>query len=185
MGLFLYNNNMKLIFLYGPPAVGKLTIGKELEKKLGYKLLYNHMIINIVDNLFSFHNSSRRKLTREFGLRILEEAIENDLDLIITAGTAGSTTLFDYFTQLIKLVESKGGQVYMVHLTADAQSLLHRVEDEFRKQHGKNFGKKEMREMLEKYDNLFDKHPAKEHLTIDTSQFSPEQAAKQLLIITI
>ena len=29
---------MKLIFLYGPPAVGKLTVAKILQQKIGYKL---------------------------------------------------------------------------------------------------------------------------------------------------
>jgi shikimate kinase len=172
---------MKLIFLYGPPAVGKLTIGKELEKRLGYKLLHNHMIINLFDSLFPFHNHSRKTLTREFRLRIIEEAIANDLDLITTAGTAGSPTLFDYFTQLIELVESRGGQVFMVHLTADDETLVHRVESNFRREHGKHFGKEEMREMLEKYDILFAKHPYKDHLTIDTREMSPQKAAEKII----
>lgn len=172
---------MKLVFLYGPPAVGKLTVAQELHNKLGYKLLYNHMIINLIDNLFPFHNPSRRKLTREFRIRIIEEAIENNLNLIVTAGTAGSPTLFDYFAELIQLVESKGGQVYMVHLTADNETLLERVEDDFRKQHGKNFGKKEMQELISKYTILFDKFSKKEHITIDTRKYSPQESAEKII----
>ena len=172
---------MKLIFLYGPPAVGKLTIAKELHNKLGYKLLYNHMIINILDELFPFHNPSRRILTREFRLRIIEEAIKNDLDLIITAGTAGSSTLFAYFSELITMVEPKGSHVYMVHLTADKETLLQRVEDDFRKKHGKNFGKKETNDMLDRYTILFDKYSDKNHLTIDTRKHTPEQAADSII----
>jgi deoxyadenosine/deoxycytidine kinase len=172
---------MKIVFLYGPPAVGKLTVAKELHTKLGYKLLYNHMIINLLDDLFPFHNPSRRKLTREFRIRIIEEAIENDLNLIITAGTAGSPTLFHYFAELIDLVESKGGQVYMVHLTADRETLLERVDDDFRKQHGKNFGKKEMQELLDKYTTLFDKFLKKEHMTIDTRHYTPKETADKII----
>ena len=172
---------MNLIFLYGPPAVGKLTIAKELEKQLGYKLLHNHMIINILDDLFPFPGETQRTLTREFRLRIIEEAIKENLDLIATAGTAGSPTLFDYFTKLIQTVESHGGNFYMVHLTADKKTLLQRVEDDFRKQHGKNFGKQEMNDMLKQYDILFDKHSHKEHLTIDTRKFTPHEAAKEII----
>lgn len=139
------------------------------------------MIINLMDSLFPYENPSRSKLTREFRLRIIEEAAKNDFDLIITAGTAGSPTLFDYFSELIENVESKGGQVYLVHVTADNETLLERVEDEFRKQHGKNFGKKEMREMLDTYTILFDKYPKKEHLTIDTRNVSPKDAAEKVI----
>jgi tRNA uridine 5-carbamoylmethylation protein Kti12 len=32
---------MKLIFLYGPPAVGKLTVAQELVTLTGYKLFHN------------------------------------------------------------------------------------------------------------------------------------------------
>jgi deoxyadenosine/deoxycytidine kinase len=172
---------MRLLFLYGPPAVGKLTVAKELQEKLGYKLLYNHMIINIVDDLFPFHHPSRRILTREFRFRIIEEALKNDLNLIITAGTAGSHSLFAYFSQLVDLVEKNGGEVHMVHLTADHETLLQRVEDEFRKKHGKNFGKKEMQETLGKYTNLFDKFPHKEHITLDTRKLTPEEAASRII----
>ena len=47
---------MHVVFLYGPPAVGKLTIAQELQKKLGYKLLHNHLLISVFDNIFDFHD---------------------------------------------------------------------------------------------------------------------------------
>jgi tRNA A37 N6-isopentenylltransferase MiaA len=33
---------MELLFIYGPAAVGKLTIGRELAKLTGYRLFHNH-----------------------------------------------------------------------------------------------------------------------------------------------
>ncbi|CAN5226302.1 AAA family ATPase [soil metagenome] len=172
---------MHVIFLYGPPAVGKLTIALELQKKLGYKLLHNHLIIDLFDHLFDFHNPSRRVLTREFRMRIVEEAIKNNIDLIITSGSAGSPTLFDYYKDLIELIEKAGGELSMVHLTADPDTLLSRVDDEFRKEHGKKFGQKEMHEILAQPKYVFDKYPDLEHQTIDTSKFQPDQAAQQII----
>ncbi len=34
---------MQLVFLYGPPGVGKLTVGNALSALTGYKLFHNHL----------------------------------------------------------------------------------------------------------------------------------------------
>lgn len=34
---------MRLIFIYGLPATGKLTVAQELAKRTGYKLFHNHL----------------------------------------------------------------------------------------------------------------------------------------------
>ena len=38
----------KFIQILGPQAVGKMTVGQELAKITNYKLLYNHMTIEMV-----------------------------------------------------------------------------------------------------------------------------------------
>lgn len=38
---------MEFVLLYGPPAIGKLTIAKELQKLKGYKLLHNHLVVDL------------------------------------------------------------------------------------------------------------------------------------------
>ncbi|MCH7663235.1 MAG: shikimate kinase, partial [Chloroflexi bacterium] len=39
---------MKFIILFGPLAVGKMTVGQELEKLTGLKLFHNHLTIELV-----------------------------------------------------------------------------------------------------------------------------------------
>ena len=36
---------MKLVFIYGPPAVGKLTVAKELAALTGFKVFHNQVIL--------------------------------------------------------------------------------------------------------------------------------------------
>ena len=45
---------MKLVFIYGPPAVGKLTVATELVKLTGFKLFDNHVSIDFVKSVFEF-----------------------------------------------------------------------------------------------------------------------------------
>ena len=46
---------MRLIFIYGMPAPGKLTVAQELAKLIGYKLFHNHLVVDLL------------LLTNEFG----------------------------------------------------------------------------------------------------------------------
>ena len=39
---------MKLIFIYGLPATGKLTVAVELAAMTGYKLFHNHLVVDLL-----------------------------------------------------------------------------------------------------------------------------------------
>jgi hypothetical protein len=39
---------MKLTFIYGLPATGKLTIAVELAAMTGYKLFHNHLVVDLL-----------------------------------------------------------------------------------------------------------------------------------------
>jgi tRNA uridine 5-carbamoylmethylation protein Kti12 len=53
---------VRLVLLYGPPAVGKLTIAKVLANKIDYKLLHNHLIVNPIAEIFPFEWSAMMSL---------------------------------------------------------------------------------------------------------------------------
>jgi len=45
---------MKLVFIYGLPAVGKLTVAKKLSKITGFPIFHNHLVIEMISPIFSF-----------------------------------------------------------------------------------------------------------------------------------
>lgn len=47
---------MKLIFLIGDAAVGKMTVGQELMKITDLRLFHNHMTIEPVIEIFGHYN---------------------------------------------------------------------------------------------------------------------------------
>ena len=57
---------MKLIFIYGPPAVGKLSVATELAKLTAFRLFHNHVSIQFVKSIFDFGTKPFWILTDKF-----------------------------------------------------------------------------------------------------------------------
>lgn len=45
---------MNLVFIYGPPATGKYTVGRELARRTGYRLFHNHLVVDTVLSVYDF-----------------------------------------------------------------------------------------------------------------------------------
>lgn len=44
----------RMIFLYGPPAVGKLTVANLVSERTGFRVLHNHLTIDAITPVFAF-----------------------------------------------------------------------------------------------------------------------------------
>ena len=62
-----------LVVLIGPPASGKMTVGRELEDLTGFPLFHNHMTIELVLPFFEFGSDSFSRLVGTFRQQIFEE----------------------------------------------------------------------------------------------------------------
>jgi len=75
---------MKLVFIYGPPASGKLTVATELAKLTGFKLFHNHVSIQLVQSIFEFGTKIFWRLTGKYRLEMIEEVAKAGIDTIFT-----------------------------------------------------------------------------------------------------
>ena len=123
-----------LVFIIGPPAVGKMTVGVELARRTGLKLFHNHHTIELVLEFFPFGTPPFGRLVRDFRRRIMEEVAASDLPgLIFTYVWA-----FDHpaeapaVAELAEIFSSRGGRVVYVELAATLEERLRRNETEFR-----------------------------------------------------
>jgi len=123
---------LKLIFIYGPPAVGKLTVATELAKQTGFKLFHNHISLQFVQSVFEFGTKLFWRLTDKFRLEMLEEAAKERVDTVFTfvyvKGTDDS-----FVRQTIRRVRSRGGQVCFVRLHCHEEELAKRVKTKARR----------------------------------------------------
>jgi shikimate kinase len=104
---------MKLVFIYGPPASGKLTVATELAKLTGFKLFDNHVSIQFVQSIFEFGTKTFWRLTGKYRLEMLDEAAKQKINTIFTfVYSQGEDDR--YVRQVLRRVRSRGGEVCFV-----------------------------------------------------------------------
>ena len=123
-----------LVFIVGPPAVGKMTVGHELAQRTGLRLLHNHHTIDLALRFFEFGTPPFHRLVGEFRRRILEEVAASDLPgLIFTYVWAFDHASDDEAVdQYASAFRARGGRVVYVELEASQAERLRRNETEFR-----------------------------------------------------
>jgi hypothetical protein len=126
-----------LVMMFGPSAVGKMTVGRELSRLSGYPLFHNHMSIEPVLDVFPWGSPSFVRLTSELRRRVIEEALVAQLPgLIFTYVWAlDDPTDREYVDWLTEPVRSAGERLDFVELYADQATRLAREGTELRLEH--------------------------------------------------
>ncbi len=128
---------MKLIILFGPQAVGKMTVGHELEKITNLKLFHNHMTIELVSNYFNFDTPTGKRLVKLFREEIFKAVASSDLEgLIFTyLWYFDQKEDWDYMEGIKNIFIEKGAEIYYVELEANIEERLKRNKTEHRLRH--------------------------------------------------
>ncbi|WP_410769397.1 AAA family ATPase [Fontibacillus sp. BL9] len=128
---------MKFIILFGPQAVGKMTVGQRLAELTEFKLFHNHMSIDLVSQFFDYGTPSGKRLVNLIRHEIFEEVSKSDLSgLIFTYVWAFDLQDdWDYVNRISEMFESRGGTVYFVELEADLDERLRRNKTANRLEH--------------------------------------------------
>ena len=170
---------MNLVYISGPPAVGKLTVATQLADLTGYKLFHNHVSIVAIEPIFEFGSASFWRLVHELRLRVMETAAQDDIDLIFTNVYEHSTD-----SQLaqgrFQAVEQRGGRVCLVALTCEASAHEGRVDSPSRKEMRKLADLDEWRVAMATRDTM-SPIPGRDSLVLDTTHLSPRDAAMAII----
>ncbi len=128
---------MSLIVLIGAQAVGKMTVGKELEKRINAKLLFNHQTIDLFANYlgytkyaFELSDLVRKKLFEDFVLNRGNNATNSIIFTVVTAFDQQED--IDFLNDISKTFIDEDESVYFVELVSDLQTRLNRNKTETR-----------------------------------------------------
>ena len=166
---------MKLIFIYGLPGTGKLTVARELAKLTGYKLFHNHLTVDLAASLFAHGSPEYFDYVRSLRLEAFARAAASNVDLIFTFWY--SSISMPSVERYRDVIESAGGTVHFVHLHCRPDILEQRVTGDSR------LGKKidsvaDLRVALLEYGTA-DTIPGTA-LEIDNSDLEPTVVAEQI-----
>jgi shikimate kinase len=183
---FAWEDNMKLLFLFGDGAVGKMTVGQELAKITDFRLFHNHMTIEPVLEIFgSFHNKAISRL-REV---IFEEfAASEGYGLIFTYLWAfDQKSDWDYIEQVKEIFRKYNAEFYYVELDAPQEIRLQRNRTENRlKQKASKRNLARSDQMLIDVDQRYrcvsfdGEIPFENYLRIENSNLSAQAAAQKI-----
>ncbi len=144
---------MHFVVIFGPPAVGKMTVGYELAQRTGFKLFHNHMTVELVLNFFPFGHPQFGRLVNEFRRRIFEAVAASELPGLMFTYVWALDDPADqaYMDAYVAIFRQQGWDVYFVELEAAHAERLKRNRSAFRLAH-----KPSKRDIARSQQNLID-----------------------------
>ena len=167
----------QVIFLFGRPGVGKLTVGELLAADTGYRLLHNHAIVDLVTSLFSFGSPPFVALREKLWLATIDACMTAKQSGVIMTFAPESTVTDEFIPTLKKRVTARRGVIRFIELRCTDAELETRLTAESRGKFGKLRDVKQFRKLHKA--GVFDrpKMPLAE-LTVDTTDKEPVESAR-------
>ena len=170
---------MQLIFLYGMPATGKLTVAHELKALTGFPVFHNHLAVALLLSTFEFGSEPFVALREQIWLSVFDHAARAGLPGLIFTFAPESTVRESFMAETVTTVEAAGGGVDFVELTCPVDEIRQRIAHPSRHPFGKLTS-------VELFDQLLAQgafsSPAMPlpKITVDTSKVTPARAALEI-----
>ncbi len=126
-----------LLVLFGPPAVGKTTVGQELERLTDFRLFHLHQVVDLLLQYFPYSitpSSPFDRLVVAYRRLFFEEAAQSGLHITTTMAWALDLPSEERaLRSYIKPFLAAGGHVYLVELLVSLEVQLARNGTENRR----------------------------------------------------
>lgn len=186
---------MRLLLIIGPPAVGKMTVGRAVAERSTFRLFHNHHTIELLLDVFDYGTPPFSVLNSEFRRRVVEEAAASGTDLIFSFVWSMDLEEDAAFVEGLVAPYAEHGDIVVVELVADLDTRLARNRTEHRLAHKKSkrdleWSEANVRELEAGHrmtsepgrdapgERLLARWP---HLVIDNTDLEPAAVAERIL----
>jgi hypothetical protein len=169
---------MNLVFIYGPPGVGKLAVAGELAKPTGFKLFDNHTRFDFARRLFDFGSERFWNLEARINRVVLEEALDGQVSVISTF-LAPTPAVMAFLEPHLAALASKDGQPCFVRLSCERSAHERRLRAPRRAEAGKLTSVDALRSFLARGDDKLSLN-GYAVLRIDNTTLPPDKVAQHI-----
>jgi hypothetical protein len=170
---------MKLLFLHGSPAVGKLTVAKALLRIMPGRLMDNHAAIDLALTIFEFGAPGFWELVHDVRCSALNAAAKHRVPLLVTTFCYAEPDDRVQFGQFEEIMQRHGGELLPVFLHCSREEALRRVGNPDRVERRKIISGEHLIRELDRYD--LTAVPRPDCLKLDTGTNAAEVTAQRIV----
>jgi adenylylsulfate kinase-like enzyme len=173
-------HGMRLVFLWGLPASGKLTVAKELAELTGWRLFHNHLTVDLLLSVFPFGSKEFVELREQIWLSVFEAAALSECPGLIFTFNPENTVRQSFLEETVDVVGEHGGHVEFVEIFCEESVVEKRMDTLERRAYKKMLSVQDYRQLRERGAFATPVMPAPQ-MRVDTTQQSPREAATQIV----
>jgi len=170
---------MKLLFLHGSPATGKLTVAKALLGMVPGRLFDNHAAIDLARTIFDFGAPGFWELVHSVRYSAIDAAAEHGVALVVTTFCYVEPDDRVQYEKFEEIMQRHGGELLPVFLHCSREEAARRVGNPDRVERRKMTSEESLNRYLDSYK--FSPVPRPDCLTLDTEVKSAEATAQEIV----
>lgn len=170
---------MKVVFIHGAPAAGKLTTARALLDRVEGRLFDNHAAIDLARTVFEFGAPEFWELVQATRILVLSSASQKGLPLLVMTFVYADPIDLPTFEEFELAIQGRGGQLLPVYLQCSVDEIVRRVGNGDRAIRRKITSEKDVRDLIEKYSLV--PVPRSNCLVLNSEANSAEENAQSII----
>ncbi|KRR30351.1 hypothetical protein [Bradyrhizobium retamae] len=170
---------MKLLFLHGSPAVGKLTVANALLQMVPGRLMDNHAAIDLARTVFDFDAPGFWELVHDVRSSALNAAAANGVPLLVMTFCYAEPDDRVQFANFEEIVQRHRGELLPVFLHCSREEAMKRVGNPGRVARRKMTSEEALTRFLDSHD--FTAVPRPDCVKLDTGINPADVTAQQIV----
>lgn len=170
---------MKLLFLHGSPATGKLTVAKALLGIVPGRLLDNHAAIDFARTIFEFGAPGFSELVHDVRCSAMDAAAEHGMPLLVMTFCYSEPEDRARYDKFEEIMRRRGGELLPVYLYCSREEALRSVGNPDRVERRKMTDRESLIQFID--SNNFSPVPRADCLKLDTEVKPAEITAREII----
>ena len=170
---------MKLLFLHGAPAAGKLTVAKALLRLVPARLMDNHANVDLARTVFDVGVPGFWELVHSSRCVALHAAAKHGVPLLVTTYCYVEPADRASYEEFEAIVRRYDGEILPVFLHCPQEEALRRVGNPDRVERGKVTSAKGLISFID--GKNFTSVPRADCIRFDTGTMSPDAVAREIV----